>query len=82
MRPQAVRALIADHLGVGLELVRDDAHLAQELGADSLDMVELAMRFEQELDIAIGDEESERCATVGDAVMLIQAKLARGKAAA
>jgi acyl carrier protein len=82
MRPQAVRALIADHLGVGLELVRDDARLAAELGADSLDMVELAMRFEQELDIAIGDEESERCATVGDAVMLIQAKLATGKAAA
>jgi acyl carrier protein len=82
MHPQAVRALIADHLGVGLEGVRDDSDFAADLGADSLDMIELAMRFEEELDIAIGDEESESCATVRDALTLIQAKLATSKAAA
>lgn len=82
MHHQAVRALIADHLGVGLEGVRDDADFAADLGADSLDMIELAMRFEEELDIAIGDEESESCATVRDALTLIQGKLARSKAVA
>ncbi len=82
MQPQAVRALIADHLGVGLDGVRDDADFAADLGADSLDMIELAMRFEEELDIAIGDEESESCATVGDALSLIQSKIGRRQAAA
>ncbi|MEO7277038.1 MAG: acyl carrier protein [Sphingomicrobium sp.] len=82
MHMQSVRAMIADHLGVALDGVRDDADFATDLGADSLDMIELAMRFERELDITIGDDESESCATVGDALSLIQSKVATSKAAA
>src|SRR3954451_7166900 len=70
MHVEAARALIADHLAVGLEAVRDEASFSSDLGADSLDMVELAMRFEEELDISIGDEESESCETVSDALVL------------
>jgi acyl carrier protein len=76
-----VRFLIADHLAVPLGAVRDDAHLARDLGADSLDLVELSMRLEEALGILIADEESEACATVGDAIDLVERKLARKKAA-
>ncbi len=74
MSPDAARALIADHLGVGIALVRDEALFAEDLGADSLDMIELAMRFEEEVDIAIDDDESASCVTVADALDLIQRK--------
>ena len=81
MQVEIAKALIADHLAVGLEAVRDDAHFDADLGADSLDMVELAMRFEEELDISIGDEESEGCVTVRDALDLIQTKVGTRQAA-
>lgn len=81
MHAEAARALIADHLGIGLEAVRDDSDFAMDLGADSLDMIELAMRFEEALDITIADDESESCATVGDALQLIQAKVPNIQAA-
>ena len=81
MKAEAAKALIAVHLAVGLEAVRDDAHFAADLGADSLDMIELAMRFEEELDIAIPDDETEACETVGDAINLIQSKIVARKAA-
>ena len=81
MHAEAARALIADHLGVRLETVRDDSDFAMDLGADSLDMIELAMRFEEELDISIADDESESCATVGDALQLIQMKVPNIQAA-
>jgi acyl carrier protein len=71
----AVRALIADHLAVELDTVRDDASFASDLGADSLDMIELAMRFEVELDISIGDDEGESCETVRDALALVHSKV-------
>lgn len=74
MDAQSARSLIADHLAVDVSAVRDDASFTSDLGADSLDMVELAMRFEEALNIAIGDEESEACATVADALELIRGK--------
>ncbi len=74
-------ALIAQHLGVSVETVREDSHFVTDLGADSLDMVELAMRFEHQMDIAIADDESGSCVTVGDALNLLRQKLA-GRAAA
>lgn len=77
MNAETARALIADHLAVAPHAVRDDAHFAEDLGADSLDMVELAMRFEEALDIAIDDHESEGCVTVADALKLLQQKVAR-----
>ena len=81
MQAEAAKALIADHLAVGLDAVRDDAVFASDLGADSLDMIELAMRFEEELDIAIADDETEACETVRDALNLIHSKVVDRKAA-
>ena len=75
MRFEAARRLIAEHLAVSPELAADDAIFAVDLGADSLDMVELAMRFEDELNIVIDDDESEACVTVGDALALIERKM-------
>lgn len=81
MQAEAARALIADHLAVGLEAVRDNARFSSDLGADSLDLIELAMRFEEALDISIGDDETEACATVGDALILLRTKMVDRKAA-
>ena len=81
MHVEAARALIADHLAVGLGAVRDDAAFATDLGADSLDMIELAMRFEEEFEIRIDDEESESCETVRDALDLLESKVLASKAA-
>jgi acyl carrier protein len=81
MQVDAAKALIADHLAVGIEAVSDDASFASDLGADSLDMIELAMRFEEELDIAIDDNETEACETVGDALSLVHSKVLARKAA-
>ena len=74
MRVEAARTLIAEHLAVDPSSVADDAIFAVDLGADSLDMVELAMRFEDELNIVIEDDESEACVTVGDALALLARK--------
>jgi acyl carrier protein len=81
MHVEAARALIADHLGVGLNAVRDAATFASDLSADSLDMIELAMRFEEEFEIRIDDEESESCETVRDALDLLESKVVASKAA-
>ena len=75
MNSDMARALIADHLAVGVHRVVDRASFVEDLGADSLDMVELAMRFEEALDICIADDESEFCLTVGDALSLIRSKI-------
>lgn len=80
MQVEAARALIADHLAVSLDAVRDDAKFSSDLGADSLDIIELAMRFEEALDISIDDDESVSCETVRDALDLLVSK-ARPKAA-
>ena len=75
MDVSSARSLIADHLAVDVDAVRDEASFASDLGADSLDMIELAMRFEEALDISIADDESEACVTVGDALDLIRGKV-------
>ena len=75
MLTEAVRVLIADHLAVPLDVVREDASFVRDLGADSLDMIELTMRIEQELDISINDDEGEFCKTVGQALKLVGRKV-------
>lgn len=75
MQSEAVRVLIADHLAVPLDAVREDAIFARDLGADSLDMIELTMRIEHELDISINDDEGEFCETVGQALNLVRRKV-------
>ena len=59
MDAQFARALIADHLAVDVDAVRDEASFASDLGADSLDVIELAMRFEEALNVSIDDYETE-----------------------
>ena len=81
MNMESARSLIADHLAVDIDAVRDDASFTADLGADSLDMVELAMRFEEALNISIPDDETEGCATVGDALDLIRGKVTAAAAA-
>ncbi|MEC7740185.1 MAG: acyl carrier protein [Gemmatimonadota bacterium] len=63
-----VREIIVNELGVELEKVTDDASFVEDLGADSLDTVELVMAFEEEFKLDIPDEDAEKMRTVGDAV--------------
>ena len=71
-----VRAIIAEQLGVKLEEVTDTASFIEDLGADSLDTVELVMALEEEFGIEIPDEDAEKMTTVGDALKYVQEKSA------
>lgn len=67
-----VNAIIVDKLGVDESEVTTEASFTNDLGADSLDTVELIMEFEKEFNIAIPDDQAEKIATVGDAVAYIE----------
>ena len=69
-----VKEIIANELGVEIEKVTDDASFVDDLGADSLDTVELVMAFEEEFEIEIPDEDAERMQTVGDAIKYLEGK--------
>ena len=68
-----VKAIIVDKLGVDEAEVTATASFTDDLGADSLDTVELIMEFEKEFDIQIPDDKAELIATVGDAISFIEA---------
>ena len=68
-----VKAIIVDKLGVDEAEVKAEASFTNDLGADSLDTVELIMEFEKEFGVTIPDEEAEKIATVGDAIAFIEA---------
>ncbi|WP_321519716.1 acyl carrier protein [uncultured Bacteroides sp.] len=68
-----VKAIIVDKLGVEESEVNLEASFTNDLGADSLDTVELIMEFEKEFSISIPDDQAEKIATVGDAVTYIEA---------
>ena len=68
-----VKAIIVDKLGVDENEVVTEASFTNDLGADSLDTVELIMEFEKEFNIAIPDDQAENIGTVGDAVAYIEA---------
>lgn len=68
-----VKSIIVDKLGVDEKEVTPTASFTNDLGADSLDTVELIMEFEKEFNIAIPDEQAEKIGTVGDAVAYIEA---------
>ena len=74
-----VRAIIAEQLGVKLEEVTDAASFIEDLGADSLDTVELVMALEEEFGIEIPDEDAEKMAAVGDSIKYIETKIASAK---
>ncbi|CAN5563527.1 acyl carrier protein [soil metagenome] len=67
-----VTSIIIDKLGVDDSEIKREAHFTNDLGADSLDTVELIMEFEKEFDLTIPDEDAEKIATVGDAIDYVQ----------
>ena len=69
---EKVKAIIVDKLGVEETEVTNEASFTNDLGADSLDTVELIMEFEKEFDISIPDEQAEKVQTVGEAVSYIE----------
>ena len=69
---QQVKAIVAEQLGVKLEQVTSDASFVDDLGADSLDTVELVMAFEEEFGCEIPDDAAETILTVGDATKFLE----------
>jgi len=63
-----IKKIITDQLGVDESKITEDSSFIDDLGADSLDIVELIMAFEEEFDIEIPDEDAEKMKTIGDAV--------------
>ena len=76
---EKIKSIIAEQLGVKVEEVNPAASFIDDLGADSLDTVELVMAFEEEFNQEIPDEEAEKLKTVGDAVKYIEGKLQKGE---
>lgn len=72
-----VKKIIVDQLGVAEEEVKPEASFVDDLGADSLDTVEMVMAFEEEFNIEIPDEDAEKIKTVKDAVDYINKKAAK-----
>ena len=68
---ERVKKIVVEHLGVEAAQVKEDAKFIDDLGADSLDTVELVMAFEEEFGIEIPDDAAESIVTVGDAVKYI-----------
>lgn len=67
-----VKSIVVDKLGVEPEKVTENASFITDLGADSLDTVELIMDFEKEFGVSIPDEEAEKIKTVGDAIAFVE----------
>jgi acyl carrier protein len=72
-----VKDIIVEELGVEREKLTESASFMEDLGADSLDTVELVMAFEKEFDIDIPDEEAEKLRTVGDAMRYLHQKIGK-----
>lgn len=72
---EKVKDIIVEELGVEREKLTSEASFMEDLGADSLDTVELVMAFEKEFDIDIPDEEAEKLRTVGDAMKYLHDKM-------
>lgn len=67
-----IKEIIVDKLGIEESEITDSASFTNDLGADSLDTVELIMEFEKEFNVSIPDEDAEKIATVGDAVSYLK----------
>ena len=71
---ERVKKIVVEHLGVDAAKVTDNASFIDDLGADSLDTVELVMAFEEEFGAEIPDEDAEKLQTVGDAIKYVEEK--------
>ncbi len=69
---ERVKEIVAEQLGVDKDKIKEDSHFVNDLGADSLDTVELVMELEEEFDINIPDEVAEKIQTVGEAIAHIE----------
>ncbi len=75
---QRVKEIIVEQLGVNESEVKPEAKFVDDLGADSLDLVELVMALEEEYNMEISDEDAEKILTVGDAIEYIKAHASKG----
>ena len=73
---ERVKKIVVEHLGVDADKVTDKAAFIEDLGADSLDTVELVMAFEEEFGVEIPDDAGQKIVTVGDAVNYLSEKVA------
>jgi acyl carrier protein len=71
---ERVKKIVVDQLGVEEDKVKEDSSFIDDLGADSLDIVELIMAFEEEFDIEIADEDAEKIKVVGDVIHYLENK--------
>ncbi|MFH0918749.1 MAG: acyl carrier protein [Fibrobacterota bacterium] len=71
---EQVKAIVTEKLGVNADQVKPAASFVDDLGADSLDTVELVMAFEEKFNIEIPDEDAEKMKTVGDAISYLKSK--------
>ena len=71
---EKIKSIVADQLGVDEDQVTDDASFIDDLGADSVDTVELIMAFEEEFDVEIPDEDAQKIKTVKDVIEYIESK--------
>lgn len=71
---ERIKTIIVEQLGVGMDEVNPEASFIEDLGADSLDIVELIMALEEEYDMEIPDEDAEKIQTVEDVISYIQSK--------
>ncbi len=76
---EKVKSIVVNQLGVNEEEVTNEASFVEDLGADSLDIVELVMALEEEFGIEIPDEEAEKIRTIGEAITFIEAKSQAGE---
>ena len=72
---QKVKGIIAEQLGVGEDEIKATSSFIEDLGADSLDIVELVMAMEEEFDIEIPDDDAEKIQTIGDAIAYLKEKV-------
>jgi acyl carrier protein len=69
---EKIKDIIVEQLGVGADQVKPEAKFIEDLGADSLDTVELVMAFEEEFDVEVPDEDAEKLTSVGDVIRYIE----------
>lgn len=69
-----IKKMVAEQLGISVSKIEDDSRLIEDLGADSLDMVEMLMKLEEEMGVSVSDEESLKIKTIKDIETIVNSK--------